>query len=74
MYLIRQDLSGVDLYRELDPPGYEEENKRAPTEWSFCSAKDLGEVEPADWWKTPWTVAPGEGPALHDSAERERDK
>jgi hypothetical protein len=36
-----------------DPLGYEEEKKRAPTEWSFCSGKDPGEVEPADWWKTP---------------------
>ena len=35
----------------FDPVGYEEEKKHAPAEWSFCSAKDLDEDEPADWWK-----------------------
>jgi hypothetical protein len=34
-----------------DPVGYEEEKKDAPAEWSFCSAKDLDDDEPADWWK-----------------------
>jgi hypothetical protein len=37
----------------FDPVGYEEEKKHAPAEWSFCSAKDLDEDDPADWWKTP---------------------
>src|ERR1700722_9777042 len=36
----------------FDPVGYEEEKKHAPAEWSFCSAKDLDEDDPADWWKT----------------------
>jgi hypothetical protein len=37
---------------ERDHP-HEEEKKHAPVEWSFCSAKDLDEDEPVDWWKTP---------------------
>jgi hypothetical protein len=34
-----------------NPAGFEEDKKLAPAEWSFCSAKDLDDDEPADWWK-----------------------
>jgi hypothetical protein len=39
------------IQRYEDPAGFEEDKELAPAEWSFCSAKDLDEDEPADWWK-----------------------
>jgi hypothetical protein len=36
------------IQRYEDPAGFEEDKKLAPAEWSFCSAKDLDEDEPAD--------------------------
>ena len=39
------------IQRYEDPDGFEEDKKLAPAEWSFCSAKDLDDDQPADWWK-----------------------
>ena len=36
------------IQRYEDPAGFEEDKKLAPAEWSFCSAKDLDEDEPAE--------------------------